>query len=209
MEKPPSPGVSTLPLGPSGRSSTAGAQPKPASTRAAQPAPAKIVRSQPKPSSPKADPIDITKGRQIVTGAPAGVNSRRQDIVEIPLPRAKNSERTSATIHSVDGNTYHFRYLDTHGREFPWTKSLVVMVALIEQAKGGDVLEVFRAFNTKFEDENGQAYCPVPEATLQLLRSSSSPDSVFDGVGDAPEPSDEGGEEEEAAEQLSFFGGNV
>lgn len=199
MEKPPPPGISTLPQD---RTSSAGAQPKPQSVRVS--APAKVLRSQPKPVSPRVDPIDATKGQRVAPSAPAGVTSKRQDIIELPMPRSKNSERTSAVVRSTDGNTYRFRYLDSQGREFPWTKSLILMVALIEQAKGGDILEVFRAFSLQFGDEDGRQYFPVPEEILSSLRSNISQDSVFGGVGDPQEPSAESESEEEEAP--SFFG---
>lgn len=180
MERPPPPGVSAIgiegsrkPLSdttygaPAGEAVEGAPARKPTAVRTA-PVQKKRLQSAPKPPIPGADPIDVTKGRRVVTGLPTGVSGTVSDIVELPMPKTRSSSKNTVSFHSVDGNVYTFRVGDGK-KKFAWANELAIFTTLVEVAKGGDALNVLTAFNLHYKDEGGQQYMPVPEEILASL----------------------------------------
>jgi len=109
-------------------------------------------------------------GRRVATSAPAGVDTRQNDIVEFDI-HTKRSERHFATFTSVDGEEYSFRMRDQKGKVLAGLEPFVSMIAIVELMKGGNPLVVFKAFKIKIPAESGKLLFPVAEEHRHLIQA--------------------------------------
>lgn len=163
MEKPPPPGISNI--GQSGtRTSIDGG--------GAPPAPAKNRQPATRRARGQEVLVNVDQGRRISGGAsPAGVLSREQDIVEIPIAGTRLPIGSTTSFESIDGTTYAFRTLDPKGNPLPYRNEMALFLALIEVAKGGNPFTVFDAFKLKIKDLHDQQVYPVPQEILESLQA--------------------------------------
>ena len=104
------------------------------------------------------------------TSAPAGVNTRRNDVVEFDIT-TRRSQRHYATFRSVDGEEYSFRVRDNKGNVLSGIEPFVSMIAIVEMMKGGNPLDVFAAFKIKIPAEGGKVVFPIPQEHAHLIQA--------------------------------------
>lgn len=109
------------------------------------------------------------QGREVHSQTPTGVQGKGRSVIEMKPPKFQKPSRHTASFTSVDGLEYSFRTHDTKGKAMPYLQTMVLYLALIEQAKGGSVSTVFQAFKVKIEDMDGNPYFPIPDEVIEEL----------------------------------------
>jgi len=176
MEQPPPPGVSNI---------GSGFERTPIEVEPVVPKRVQPKHQQKGPRSPSralvrdTDPVlaNLNKGkgsaRRVGNEAPAGVQGKTYDVIDIPMPSMRTPTNSTCTFKSCDGKDYTFRVKDNKGRPLPFRTDLGLFVAMLEMAKGGSPVPVFEAFKFKLEDFNGQPVFPFPQKTLEDLMNES------------------------------------
>jgi hypothetical protein len=123
------------------------------------------------------DVIDVSRGVVVEgqTHIPAGARATARQVVQMPMPKVRRSERFTRSFESVDGNTYTFRTRDSKGNPLPGRVAQTLYLGIVEQMKGGNPLVIFEAMGLKLIDVDGQQVFPVPPEIWNRLAQAEEP----------------------------------